>query len=226
MSRRILWFAKSLARSLSTTKMSIDARLEAVPVVEIDGSGVFKYILIKVYGKEKADGSEHQKLIVRWGWSEAPKDKFGVENKFNRLFSSFYQRIWAMRMARWVKIIAIEYFFTSSAVFDERHALSKTSFETVETLKLKWIIRKTFSRETASRRFTSTLIKSFWRDSWEFLWLDLSHLARLHLSNRKLCQHRIVVFMTAQVTSAQVASDSHCSPCPSSIRKHKKRDIN
>lgn len=45
--------------------MSIDARLEAVPVVEIDGNGVFKYILIKVYGKEKADGSEHQKLIVR-----------------------------------------------------------------------------------------------------------------------------------------------------------------
>lgn len=46
--------------------MSVDARLEAVPVVEIDGEGVFKYILIKVYGLEKADGSEHQKLIVRY----------------------------------------------------------------------------------------------------------------------------------------------------------------
>lgn len=45
--------------------MSVDARLEAVPVVEID-KGVFKYILIKVYGKEKSDGSEHQKLIVRF----------------------------------------------------------------------------------------------------------------------------------------------------------------
>lgn len=44
--------------------MSVDARLEAVPVVEID-KGVFKYILIKVYGKEKADGSEHVKMIVR-----------------------------------------------------------------------------------------------------------------------------------------------------------------
>jgi phosphohistidine phosphatase len=44
--------------------MSVDARLQAVPVVEID-EGVFKYILIKVYGKEKADGSEAQKLIVR-----------------------------------------------------------------------------------------------------------------------------------------------------------------
>ena len=44
--------------------MSVDARLEAVPVVVID-EGVFKYILIKVYGKEKSDGSESEKLIVR-----------------------------------------------------------------------------------------------------------------------------------------------------------------
>lgn len=28
--------------------MSVDARLEAVPVVDIDNAGVFKYILIKV----------------------------------------------------------------------------------------------------------------------------------------------------------------------------------
>lgn len=45
--------------------MSVDQRLEAVSAVEID-EGVFKYILIKVYGKEKSDGSEHEKLIVRW----------------------------------------------------------------------------------------------------------------------------------------------------------------
>lgn len=45
-------------------RMSIDARLEAVPTVDID-EGVFKYILVKVYGKEKADGSEPAKLIVR-----------------------------------------------------------------------------------------------------------------------------------------------------------------
>lgn len=51
--------------------MSVDARLEAVPVVEIDGEGVFKYILIKVYGKENSDGSEHQKLIVRYVESHA-----------------------------------------------------------------------------------------------------------------------------------------------------------
>lgn len=44
--------------------MSVDARLEAIPVAVID-EGVFKYVLIKVYGREKADGSEHQKLIVR-----------------------------------------------------------------------------------------------------------------------------------------------------------------
>lgn len=43
----------------------MDAKLEAVPLVDIDGEGRFKYILIKVYGKEKADGSEPSKLIVR-----------------------------------------------------------------------------------------------------------------------------------------------------------------
>ncbi|XP_001850529.2 sex-regulated protein janus-A isoform X1 [Culex quinquefasciatus] len=42
----------------------VDAKLEAVPLVEID-EGIFKYILIKVYGKEKADGSEPSKNIVR-----------------------------------------------------------------------------------------------------------------------------------------------------------------
>lgn len=56
-------FASRLVRSVSV-KMSSQARLEAVPVVEID-KGVFKYILIKVYGKAEADGSEPSKQIVR-----------------------------------------------------------------------------------------------------------------------------------------------------------------
>lgn len=43
----------------------MDAKLEAVPLVDIDKEGRFKYILIKVYGKEKSDGSEPSKLIVR-----------------------------------------------------------------------------------------------------------------------------------------------------------------
>ncbi|CAG9806006.1 unnamed protein product [Chironomus riparius] len=52
-------------RNLSNLiKMSIDARLDAVPLVEID-SGIFKYVLIKVYGKEDSDGKESQKSIVR-----------------------------------------------------------------------------------------------------------------------------------------------------------------
>lgn len=45
--------------------MSTDARLEAVPQVDID-EGIFKYVLIKVYGKENSDGSEAQKTIVRY----------------------------------------------------------------------------------------------------------------------------------------------------------------
>lgn len=49
---------------LVSVKMSSQARLDAVPVVEID-EGVFKYILIKVYGKAAADGSEPSKQIVR-----------------------------------------------------------------------------------------------------------------------------------------------------------------
>lgn len=43
----------------------MDAKLEAVPLVDIDDEGRFKYILIKVYGKEQADGTEPCKLIVR-----------------------------------------------------------------------------------------------------------------------------------------------------------------
>lgn len=43
----------------------MDPKLEAVPLVDIDDEGRFKYILIKVYGKEQADGTEPSKLIVR-----------------------------------------------------------------------------------------------------------------------------------------------------------------
>lgn len=43
----------------------MDAKLEAIPLVDIDGEGRFKYILIKVYGREQADGTEPSKLIVR-----------------------------------------------------------------------------------------------------------------------------------------------------------------
>lgn len=43
----------------------MDAKLEAVPLVDIDDEGRFKYILIKVYGREQADGTEPSKLIVR-----------------------------------------------------------------------------------------------------------------------------------------------------------------
>uniref|UniRef100_A0A1L8DCB6 Sex-regulated protein janus-B n=1 Tax=Nyssomyia neivai TaxID=330878 RepID=A0A1L8DCB6_9DIPT len=41
-----------------------DPRLDGVNPVQID-EGRFKYILIKVYGKQLADGTETNKLIVR-----------------------------------------------------------------------------------------------------------------------------------------------------------------
>lgn len=40
-------------------------KLDAIPNVDIEDSGRFKYILLKVYGKEEADGTEPAKLIVR-----------------------------------------------------------------------------------------------------------------------------------------------------------------
>lgn len=42
----------------------VDAKLEAVPSVDIE-EGIFKYVLIKVYGKETPEGKEPHKLIVR-----------------------------------------------------------------------------------------------------------------------------------------------------------------
>lgn len=56
------------ARSFLTPRYycrKMDAKLEAVPLVDIDDEGRFKYILIKVYGREQADGTEPSKLIVR-----------------------------------------------------------------------------------------------------------------------------------------------------------------
>lgn len=52
-----------VTKNFSLEKMS-DSKFEAVSNVEID-EGIFKYVLIKLYGKEKADGSEPFKLIVR-----------------------------------------------------------------------------------------------------------------------------------------------------------------
>lgn len=57
-------FASNLIKSRYYSR-KMDAKLEAVPLVDIDGEGRFKYILIKVYGKERADGTEPSKLIVR-----------------------------------------------------------------------------------------------------------------------------------------------------------------
>lgn len=54
---------------MPAAKMSTDAKLDAVPLVDID-EGRFKYILIKVFGRQLADGSEPSKLIVR-GYSRA-----------------------------------------------------------------------------------------------------------------------------------------------------------
>lgn len=42
----------------------VDAKLEAIPCVDIE-EGIFKYVLIKVYGKETSDGYEPFKTIVR-----------------------------------------------------------------------------------------------------------------------------------------------------------------
>lgn len=55
--------------TLNLRKMKMEAKLEAVPLVDIDAEGVFKYILIKVQGTVK-DGVEPCKHIVR-GYARA-----------------------------------------------------------------------------------------------------------------------------------------------------------
>ncbi|XP_055301990.1 sex-regulated protein janus-A-like [Sitodiplosis mosellana] len=57
-------FAKNSIKSRYYCR-KMDGKLEAVPLVDIDDEGRFKYILIKVYGREQADGTEPNKLIVR-----------------------------------------------------------------------------------------------------------------------------------------------------------------
>ncbi|XP_070500303.1 sex-regulated protein janus-A-like [Chironomus tepperi] len=57
-------FYNSVRNFSSLNKMSIAARLDAVPLAEID-TGIFKYVLIKVYGEEDSNGKEAQKSIVR-----------------------------------------------------------------------------------------------------------------------------------------------------------------
>lgn len=54
-----------VCRSFSNKMVEIDAKLDAIPLVEIDGEGRFKYILINVYGTGKTGGSEISKTIVR-----------------------------------------------------------------------------------------------------------------------------------------------------------------
>lgn len=61
----VLFFKRSfsLIRRQIEITMS-DAKLDAVLNAQID-EGLFKYVLIKVYGKETADGKENFKFIVR-----------------------------------------------------------------------------------------------------------------------------------------------------------------
>lgn len=66
----------------------MDAKLEAVPLVDIDDEGRFKYILIKVYGREQADGTEPSKLIVR-GYKRA--QWHGNEKHFFYVLNVWYK---------------------------------------------------------------------------------------------------------------------------------------
>ncbi|XP_049768940.1 sex-regulated protein janus-A-like isoform X1 [Schistocerca cancellata] len=50
---------------LSRTLMTAAEKLAAVPDVDIDPEGTFKYVLIRVFGPEGPDGKEPSKLVVR-----------------------------------------------------------------------------------------------------------------------------------------------------------------
>ena len=58
-------FARKIVFRNLSSLIKMDALLDAVPLVKID-EGIFKYVLIKVYGKEDPNnGKEAQKSIVR-----------------------------------------------------------------------------------------------------------------------------------------------------------------
>ncbi|XP_049963515.1 sex-regulated protein janus-A-like isoform X2 [Schistocerca serialis cubense] len=50
---------------LQQTLMTAAEKLAAVPDVDIDPEGTFKYVLIGVFGPEGPDGKEPSKLVVR-----------------------------------------------------------------------------------------------------------------------------------------------------------------
>ncbi|KAL5279696.1 PHPT1 family protein [Megaselia abdita] len=62
-------FATRLARTFFGSIRKMEAKLDAIPLVDIDPEGIFKYILIKVHGPVK-DGVEPSKHIVR-GYARA-----------------------------------------------------------------------------------------------------------------------------------------------------------
>ncbi|XP_047103260.1 sex-regulated protein janus-A-like isoform X2 [Schistocerca piceifrons] len=49
---------------LSRTLMTAAEKLAAVPDVDIDPEGTFKYVLTRVFGPEGPDGKEPSKLVV------------------------------------------------------------------------------------------------------------------------------------------------------------------
>lgn len=55
----IVDFARQSIRKMSTEL------LNAVPNVEIDPEGTFKYVLIRVYAPQTPDGGEPSKVVVR-----------------------------------------------------------------------------------------------------------------------------------------------------------------
>lgn len=50
-------------------KSSSDARLEAVPQVDLDEQGRFKYILIKLYAKDHKSDNSFKYLVRGYGWA-------------------------------------------------------------------------------------------------------------------------------------------------------------
>lgn len=70
-------------------------KLDAIPTVHIDYSGRFKYILMKVFGQEQADGVEPFKLIVR-GYQRAQWHGEYLLTDFARIF---------LRMLNWIEFL-------------------------------------------------------------------------------------------------------------------------
>lgn len=65
----VLFVASQLSRAEMCTQSRAAARMANIQQADIDSSGVFKYVLIRVHSREEGDDSEVD-IVRGYGWAE------------------------------------------------------------------------------------------------------------------------------------------------------------